>query len=132
MNDRIEKIEKILTEKLLYKKVVSFNTDTLYLEDGQKVILTETDHDCCAVANGYWDNFNIIPEALITSVKLEEIELDDGYEAHAKLVLYYENQKIIEGNLSADAGNSGYYGSTLGVYINEDFLIDLITESGVA
>lgn len=132
----MEEIREALEKALLYKKVTKIKDGVLYLENGDGVEFVETFQDCCAGANGEWVNLNNLNEALITCVQLENVETDDNWcdsrRTTAKLVLYYENEQLATSELEADAGNGGYYGSTLGLEIDGNFITNLITESGVA
>lgn len=132
----MKEIREALEKALLYKKVTKIKDGILYLEDGERVEFVETFQDCCAGASGEWVNLNNLNEALITCIQLENVETDDNwcdsYRTTAKLVLYYENEQLASSELEADAGNGGYYGSTLGLEIDGKFITNLITESGVA
>lgn len=131
----MKEIREALEKALLYKKVAKIKDGVLYLEDGERVEFVETFQDCCAGASGEWVNLNNLTEALITCVQLENVETDDWCDSRrttAKLVLYYENEQLGTSELEADAGNGGYYGSTLGLEIDGNFITNLITESGVA
>ena len=44
--------EKELKEHLLYKTIVKFEDNKLYLDDGTIVSIEMTDNDCCAYAWG--------------------------------------------------------------------------------
>ena len=62
--------EKELKEKLLYKKIVNFEDDKLYLDDGTIVSIEMTDNDCCACAFGEFKDVKL--EAVITDVNVGE------------------------------------------------------------
>lgn len=62
-----------LKERLLYKRIVKFEEDKLYLDDGTIVSIEETDSDCCASAFGEFKDVEL--EALITDVKVVNIRI---------------------------------------------------------
>lgn len=72
-----------LKERLLYKRIVKFEEDKLYLDDGTIVSIEETDSDCCASAFGEFKDVEL--EALITDVKVGEYK-DNGEDAYFPVV----------------------------------------------
>lgn len=88
--------EKELKERLLYKRIVKFEEDKLYLDDGTIISVEETDSDCCTCAFGEFKNVKL--EALITDVKVGEYK-DNGEDAdeeysNENTVTIYSNQNL--------------------------------------
>ena len=106
--------EKELKERLLYKKIVKYEDDKLYLDDGTIVSVEETDSDCCAYAFGGFNDVKL--EAVITDVKVGEYEdnglnaeYDDEYENYNTVTIYSNQNPVAQAECHANAGNGGYY-----------------------
>ena len=111
-NDNYGTIEE-LNEKLLYKRIIEWNTNfgELILEDGTIITLEESESDCCASAGGTFTNVKL--DAVITNVEIGEVEseeCEDGMTTNSVTVTLYHNQNpIAQADMYADDGNGGYY-----------------------
>lgn len=118
--------EKELKEHLLYKTIVKFEEDKLYLDDGAIVSIEMTDNDCCAYAFGEFKDVKL--EALITDVKIGDYvdhrfdideEFDDEYENHNTVTIYSNQNPVAQADCYANAGNGGYYFSVCSLVIGD-------------
>ena len=114
--------EKELKEHLLYKKIVKFEEDKLYLDDGIIVAIEMTDNDCCAFAFGEFKDVKL--EAIITDVKVGEYEdnwkyLGTEYNNHNTVTIYSNQNPVAQADCYADAGNGGYYFSVCSLVIGD-------------
>lgn len=99
-------------------RIVSADGGTLALDNGMELELYESDWDCCASAFGEWSPFDL--EAGITNVTLSATEKwDDGdtFGEVATLTVLHGNQALATAEMSADAGNGGYYFSILSLRV---------------
>ena len=60
-----------LKEKLLYKRIVGFDENTLTLEDGLVLSIVEAEQDCCAYAYGTFKDVKL--DAVITNISNPKI-----------------------------------------------------------
>ena len=116
-------IQETLTKYLVGRRITAADNDLLTLDDGTTLRLYESEQDCCAGASGEWmilDPDRL--EAAITHVEYEDVAYDDDYTRFAKcLITILHNQNPIAlGDGYADAGNDGYYFSTLSLEITVD------------
>lgn len=118
--------EKELKEYLLYKTIVKFEDNKLYLDDGTIVSIEMTDNDCCAYAFGELKDVKL--EALITDVKIGDYmdhrfdidaEFDDEYENHNTVTIYSNQNPVAQADCYANAGNGGYYFSVCSLVIGD-------------
>ena len=116
--------EKELKEKLLYKKIVNFEDDKLYLDDGTIVSIEMTDNDCYAYAFGKFKDVKL--EAVITDVHVGEYEDNrdnvnnfDEFENHNTITIYSNQNPVAQAECYADAGNGGYYFSVCSLVIGD-------------
>lgn len=114
--------EKELKEHILYKKIVKFEEDKLYLDDGTVVSVEMTDNDCCAFAFGEFKNVKL--EAVITDVKIGEEqcvygEPGDEYEIKNTVTIYSNQNPVAQADCYANAGNGGYYFSVCSLVIGD-------------
>lgn len=114
--------EKELKEHLLYKTIVKFEEDKLYLDDGTIVSIEMTDNDCCAYAFGEFKDVKL--EAVITDVNIGEPEeswRDNGgeYEMYNTVTIYSNQNPVAQADFYADAGNGGYYFSVCSLVIGD-------------
>jgi hypothetical protein len=108
-----------LPELLLYKRIVEWNKDRLVLEDGTVITLEESDSDCCAVAHGTFSEVEL--DAVITNIHIgDEVEIpdDDTVINEVKVVIYHNQNPIALAEMTADAGNGGYYYSVGSFVVN--------------
>lgn len=111
-----------LKERLLYKRIVKFEEDKLYLDDGTIVSIEETDSDCCASAFGEFKDVEL--EALITDVKVGEYkdngeDADEEYSNKNTVTIYSNQNPVAQAECYADAGNGGYYFSVCSLVIGD-------------
>lgn len=108
-----------LKEALLYKRIVHGDAEKLILEDGTYVTLECSEQDCCA---GAWGEFSDVTlDAVITDVvvgDMENIPDDDTTVNTVTLKIYHNRNSIATANMTADAGNGGYYYSVGSVVVN--------------
>lgn len=105
---------ELFRERVLYKRVVSWDKDEIVLEDGNKITLECTDQDCCAGAYGTFKPINEKPplDAVITDILIsDEINIpdDDTRINRVELKIFHNQNVICEAEMEADAGNGGYY-----------------------
>lgn len=137
--DKVEDIENeissvdLLKERLLYKKITSWTPQQIVLEDGTVVELEELMSDCCASAGGEFKGVAL--DAVITDVYIENVDgWESGggeYESTCDLIIYHNLNEVTKAELSADAGNGGFYGSVAGVRIAEETFALLSSVDGV-
>nr|DAR94937.1 MAG TPA: hypothetical protein [Caudoviricetes sp.] len=116
--------EKELKERLLYKKIVKYEDDKLYLDDGPIVSIEMTDSDCCASAFGEFKDVKL--EALITDVKIgdnrcECIEDDEQEEAFNTVTIYSNQNPVAQAECYANTGNGEYYFSVCSLVIGNAY-----------
>jgi len=110
---------KDLNKNLLYKRIVEWTEDKLLLEDGTVVTLEMSESDCCAYAGGKFSNVKL--DAVITNVEIGErinIPDDDTTVNEVKVTLYHNQNPIAQAEMTADAGNGGYYYSVGSFVVN--------------
>ena len=99
-----------LEKELLYKRIVEWNEDKLTLDDGTVVTIECSESDCCAWAGGSFSNVEL--DAMITNVEFgESVEIPD-YDTcihTARVTLFHNQNPIAQADVTADAGNGGYY-----------------------
>lgn len=112
------KIEK-LNECLIYKRIVQWDENKLVLDDGTIITLEESDSDCCASAGGTFSNVEL--DAVITNVEIGEqvnIPHDDTNINEVRVTLFHNQNPIAQADMTADAGNGGYYYSVGSFVVN--------------
>lgn len=115
--------QEALTKYLVGRRITTAVNDTLTLDDGTTLRLYESEQDCCAIASGEWEILDPDRlEAAITHVEYEEYDHDDDYTrvATCKITILHNQNRIALGDGYADAGNDGYYFSTLSLEIVVD------------
>ena len=113
-----------LKERLLYKRIVQFEEEKLYLDDGTIVSIEMTDSDCCASAFGEFKDVEL--EALITDVKVGEYkdngeDADEEYSNKNTVTIYSNQDPVAQAECYADAGNGGYYFSVCSLVIGDAY-----------
>lgn len=109
-----------LKEKLLYKRIVEWDKDKLVLDDGTIVTLETSEWDCCAGAYGEFSNVEL--DAAITDIVIgEQVDIpdDDTIVSQVELKIFHNRNVIAEAEMTADAGNGGYYYSVGSVVIDK-------------
>lgn len=101
---------KNLKELLINKRIVEWTKDHLKLEDGTVVTIECSEQDCCANAYGNFSNVEL--DALITDVSEPEITPIPDYDTRvnkAVIKIFHNQNTIAQAEVTADAGNGGYY-----------------------
>lgn len=99
-----------LREMLLYRRIVTWDKNTIVLDNGVEISIEETGRDCCASADGEF--IDVVLEAAITNVSNIHYEAwDDGdtYGCSATVTIMHNRNIICKAIGNADAGNGGYY-----------------------
>ena len=102
-----------LREMLLYRRIVTWNNNTIMLDNGVEISIEETEWDCCAVAHGEFTD--VVLNAVITNVgdiKYEPWDYGDDcgeYGCKATVTIMHNRNIICKAIGAADAGNGGYY-----------------------
>lgn len=110
---------KDLDKHLLYKRIVEWSKDKLTLDDGTTVTLEMSESDCCAWAGGTFSNVQL--DAVITNVEVGEqvnVPDDDTTVNEVRVTLYHNQNPIAQADMTADAGNGGYYYSVGSFVVN--------------
>lgn len=110
---------KDLNKYLLYKRIVEWNENKLVLDDGTIITLEESEQDCCASAYGTFSNVEL--DAVITNVEVgEQINIPDNDTTinEVKVTLFHNQNPIALAEMTADAGNGGYYYSVGSFVVN--------------
>lgn len=113
-------IQDTLTKYLVGRRITAAKGGTLTLDDGTTLRLYESEQDCCAGARGKWDIIDPNRlEAAITSVEYEDDAYGGDYTrvATCLITILHNQNRIALGDGYADAGNDGYYFSTLSLEI---------------
>lgn len=110
-----------LKELLLNKRIVEWNEDFLLLEDGTKVTIEMSEHDCCAYAGGEFKDVKL--DAIITDIKIGEQETvgceDGSSESYNTVTIYHNQNPIALAECVADDGNGGFYYSVGSLVIGD-------------
>ena len=110
---------KDLDKYLLYKRIVKWNEEKLILEDGTTITLEMSESDCCAWAGGTFSNVQL--DGVITNVEIgEQINVpdDDTIVNEVRVTLYHNQNPIAQADMTADAGNGGFYYSVGSFVVN--------------
>ena len=120
--EEVESIESLL-EQVRCKRVISWDIEKIVLEDGTTITLECTESDCCAGAYGEFKPLTERPplDAMITDIVIgEEREVPDDYTIvnSVELKIFHNQNIICEAEMTADAGNGGYYYSVGSLKVN--------------
>jgi hypothetical protein len=110
---------KDLNKHLLYKRIVEWNKDKLVLDDGTVITLETSEQDCCADAYGEFSNVEL--DAVITNVEVgEQVNIPDNDTTinEVRVTLFHNQNPIALAEMTADAGNGGYYYSVGSFVVN--------------
>jgi hypothetical protein len=110
---------KDLDKHLLYKRIEEWNENKLVLDDGTVITLEMSESDCCAYAGGKFSN--VVLDAVITNIEVgEPVDISDDYstEYEVKVTLFHNQNPIALAEMTADAGNGGYYYSIGSFVVN--------------
>jgi len=108
-----------LNNYLLYKRIIEWDKDKLVLDDGTVITLEMSENDCCAWAGGTFSNVEL--DAAITNVEIgEKINIPDSDTTvnKVKVTLFHNQNPIAQADMTADAGNGGYYYSIGSFVVN--------------
>lgn len=109
-----------LNKLLLFKRIVEWDRNKLVLDDGLIAELECTEWDCCAGAYGEFKNVKL--DAVITDVKVgdeEDIPDDDTRISKNTITIFHNQNEIAVAEMTADAGNGGYYYSVGSMVIGD-------------
>ena len=110
-----------LKERLLYRRIVRWDDDSLILDDGTVLKIVESEQDCCAGAYGKFKDVKL--DAVITDVStpvITNVPDEDTYINTAIVTIYHNQNPIAVADCYADAGNGGYYYSVCSFQIDTD------------
>ena len=110
---------KDLNKHLLYKRIAEWDENKLTLDDGTVITLEESEQDCCASASGTFSDVKL--DAVITNVEVGEvvnIPDSDTTVNEVKVTLFHNQNPIALAEMTADAGNGGYYYSVGSFVVN--------------
>lgn len=99
-----------LRKQLLYRKIVKWEDNEITLDDGTRLSVEETEQDCCASADGSFED--VVLDAAITyvgDIQYEPWEDGDTYGCSASVTIMHNKNIICKAVADADAGNGGYY-----------------------
>lgn len=99
-----------LRQLLLYRRIVKWDGNRIELDDGVKIRIEMTNNECCARAEGNFQN--VVLDAAITGVseiEREKWEDSDTSGCRARVTIMHNRNPICEAYANADAGNGGYY-----------------------
>lgn len=108
-----------LNKDLLYKRIIQWDENQLALDDGTVITLEMSESDCCAYAGGSFSNVEL--DAVITNVevgKQVDISNEDTDVYEVRVTLYHNQNPIAQADMTADAGNGGYYYSVGSFVVN--------------
>lgn len=112
--------QETLAKYLVGRRITAADNGTLTLDDGTVLELYESEQDCCAGASGEWvilDPDRL--EAAITHVEYKSDSFEGGGTRGrtCEVTILHNQNPIALGAGYADAGNDGYYFSTLSLEI---------------
>lgn len=115
---RYDEFENI-KEKLLFKKISTWGTSGMMLDDGTTMTIECSEQDCCASAGGEFKE--VVLDAVITDVKLGEktSEEDDMRTNYVTVTIFHNQNQIALADCYADNGNGGYYYSICSLVIGD-------------
>jgi hypothetical protein len=99
-----------LRKLLMYRRIATWNENTIVLDNGVEISIEETEQDCCAHAVGCFED--VVLDAAITHVgdiQYEAWEDGDTYGCSATVTIMHNRNLICKAVADADAGNGGYY-----------------------
>ena len=99
-----------LRTQMLYHKIVEWKDNRIVLDNGMALEIEETEQDCCAGAEGRFED--VVLDAAITyvgDIQYEHWEDGDTYGCSASVTIMHNKNIICKAVGDADAGNGGYY-----------------------
>lgn len=110
-----------LKQDLLYHSIKEWHDNEIVLDNDIKIKIEETDSDCCAHAEGKFED--VVLDAVITSVEdiTYKIKDDDDTRIRTAECKIFHNQNLIcKATGYADGGNGGYYYSIASFIVEKD------------
>ena len=111
-----------LRERLLYKRIVIWDEDSLTLDDGTILKIVESEQDGCAYAYGNFKDVKL--DAVITDISapvVTNVPDVDTVINTAIATIYHNQNPIAIADCYANAGNGGYYYSVCSFEIDTDW-----------
>lgn len=105
-----EKTFDDLKQDLLYHSIKEWDNNKIVLDNGTKITIKMTEHDCCAHAEGIFKD--VVLDAVITSVEDITYKIEDDYDTRirtAECKIFHNKNLICKATGYADGGNGGYY-----------------------
>lgn len=99
-----------LRTQMLYHKIVEWKDNRIVLDNGMALEIEETEQDCCAGAEGRFED--VVLDAAITyvgDIRYKPWEDSDTYGCSASVTIMHNKNIICKAVGDADAGNGGYY-----------------------
>ena len=99
-----------LRKAMLFHRIVEWKNNRIRLDNGMTICIEMTAWDCCAVADGTFEN--VVLDAAITHVgdiQYKQWEEDGTYGCTAEVTIMHNRNPICKAIGKADAGNGGFY-----------------------
>ena len=99
-----------LRNAMLFHRIVEWKDNYIRLDNGIELCIEETAQDCCAYAEGQFED--VVLDAAITNVSdIQYNHWDDGdtYGCSAMVTIMHNRNIICKAIGNANAGNGGYY-----------------------
>lgn len=110
-----------LKKKIVFKKIVNWDSDKLVLEDGTEITIECSEQDCCAWAGGSFKDVKL--DAVITDIQIHDkgqnIFNGDGHDSYADVIIYHNQNEIAKAECEANDGNGGYYYSICALRVKD-------------
>ena len=120
MFEKYKNLEEV-KEKILFKKITSWDEDKLILDDGSEITIECSEQDCCAWAGGSFKDVEL--DAVITDIRIhvkgQNIFNGDGHDSFADVVIYHNQNEIAKAECSANDGNGGYHYSVCALRVKD-------------
>ena len=99
-----------LRKSMLFHRIVEWKDNYIRLDNGMELRIEETQQECCACADGQFEDVKL--DAAITAIsdiKYEPWEDGDTYGCSAKVTIMHNQNRICKAIGNADAGNGGWF-----------------------
>ena len=99
-----------LRKAMLFHRIVEWKDNYIRLDNGMELRIEETAFDCCASAEGQFED--VVLDAAITAISdihYEHWDNGDTYGCSAVVTIMHNRNLICKAIGNADAGNGGYY-----------------------
>lgn len=106
----MEKDFNYLRKQMLLHKIVEWEDNRIVLDNGMELRIEETAQDCCASADGQFED--VVLDAAITHISdivYTPWEDGDTYGCSATVTIMHNRNLICKATADANAGNGGYY-----------------------